>query len=715
MKEFFSKNWRKVLYVVVAVVVLVLCFFRPFAFKCSADSIYTQHYDASSWGISKSSSTKLFEYLDFEGFDKYLVETLKVPSYSYGNFKFNLDIVVQVALYSGYQEFFESEWEKVEAGMLDRRDVIKFGNFDVPSVVYDCEYLGLEPSQYDGIKFVYHVSNNQGYTDSRNYNILNFKLSLNWGQTFNKEYKYVDVINYPKVRIIYNLTGVSSVTSNPATVYKNQQNVQLTFTLNDGYSWVDSTVSVTGATYTFYQDTGTIVLHTIKESQITVNITATAVQTEETWVFNNTLYGDSFQIDINFYFYSSSGLKRRYTTIMWDVSAKKLWFMKTGLSESVYDSGEWKPYISDRTVTFSIPPTGDLLTWLQSNAVKQTSGDGHSGANPQSFDIPVAPYLPEIGSTEVVPDPDPSTDDNVQIAAYRDNNYIIDIRPFFSSIANRFVSYEEYPIGFRLSSLEASYSGASRPLWTPLASGTAPDAYMITLNTMMSYLQYYGRNLPVSGTLAWTCYFVSGDTYLYSTYNQNIGQNSRLIDTFRIRADAFTGTAKSFSLYSYKIQLTGEGKDSYGTYAETIPTYGRYELFNYYKEGAPESCDNYIYNSEFYPMITDNFGASFGGGSGNIEGYDYNSFYMPLDDFNFFDLFKGSTWYAIINNSVVWLCCEMPLLSNLTRPLYTAARLSGNFLGQYILPFFTSTGMIGAAVGFIILISNLWRWIKRDD
>ena len=30
-----------------------------------------------------------------------------------------------------------------------------------------------------------------------------------------------------------------------------------------------------------------------------------------------------------------------------------------------------------RTITFETEPTGDLLTWLQANAVKQTGGDGY--------------------------------------------------------------------------------------------------------------------------------------------------------------------------------------------------------------------------------------------------------------------------------------------------------------------------------------------------
>ena len=697
MKEFFSKHWQKFLYVVVAVVVLLLCFFRPLTFKCSADSMYTQYLPATSWGITANEKSELFGYLDFEGFDKYLSETLKIPAYSYGNFKFNLDIVVQVALYSAYQDFFESEWEKVKAGLLDRREVVKFGNFDIPEIVYDCEYLGLELSEYDGIKFVYHVSNNQKYQDSKNHNILNFKLSLNWGQTFNKEYKYIDIYDYPKIPITYNLTGVTGATTNPTSIYQNDKDTQLSFTLKDGYSWEDSTVTVTGATYYFNQETGTLTLFVVKGDSITVTVTATAVQTGETWVLKTEINDSTdFSADILF---NSNFID--FNKISLNSMMGILGYTKVGAtSATVAYKGGWKNE-AYRTITFQTSPTGDLLTWLQANGTKQ----GSAARSPMRVGEIQGP---NTGTTP--------TGEN-QIAAYRDNNYIIDMHLSFPSISNKYVSYEEYPLGFRISSLEASYSGASRPLWTLPASGTAPNAYMNTLNTMMSYLQFYGRNVPSTGSLAWTRNFVSGDTVLYDTVYQNIGSGSGLLSTFRIRSDMFDGTTKSFSLYSYKIYLVGDGKESYGSYYETIPGYGKYELFNYYKEavGIADNCDDYIYNSEFYPMITDNFGASFGGGTGSVAGYDYNTFYMPLDDFNFFDLFKGSTWYAIINNSVVWLCCEMPLLSNLTKPLYTAARLSSNYLAQYIIPFFTSTGLIGAAVGFIILISNLWRWIRRDE
>nr|DAH60814.1 MAG TPA: hypothetical protein [Caudoviricetes sp.] len=44
--------------------------------------------------------------------------------------------------------------------------------------------------------------------------------------------------------------------------------------------------------------------------------------------------------------------------------------MYYGSTEVMFDSGSWKSQIY-RTIIFSAPPTGDLLTWLQNNGVKQ--------------------------------------------------------------------------------------------------------------------------------------------------------------------------------------------------------------------------------------------------------------------------------------------------------------------------------------------------------
>lgn len=41
----------------------------------------------------------------------------------------------------------------------------------------------------------------------------------------------------------------------------------------------------------------------------------------------------------------------------------------------VYQNGAWTDQ-AYRTLTFAIPPTGDLLTWLQANGTKQGGGGG---------------------------------------------------------------------------------------------------------------------------------------------------------------------------------------------------------------------------------------------------------------------------------------------------------------------------------------------------
>lgn len=100
-----------------------------------------------------------------------------------------------------------------------------------------------------------------------------------------------------------------------------------------------------------------------------------AKKKEETWVINDdSALLDSFtEVNANIKFVSNGKSFdsllcrkiRRYSFISYFTGATE---------KRVWDSdGGWEGVSSQayRTITFLEPPTGDLLTWLQANAVKQ--------------------------------------------------------------------------------------------------------------------------------------------------------------------------------------------------------------------------------------------------------------------------------------------------------------------------------------------------------
>lgn len=693
MKEFLKNNWQRIICVIAAILTIVFCFFRPLQFKCGAET-YIENRKASDWGISKNSTaSKYFDATSFTKFDEYLVNTLKIPAYSYGNFKYNLDIVIQLAIKGDMYNDFLADWQKVEAGTLDRRKVVTFGTFDTDLLVHKVEYLGTEV--YTDACLVYPISNNQEQHYFGNYKVLNFKVTFNFGQSYNSQYRDIVWKEYEEISIVYQLEGCTSSTNNPSIIYQNSRDVPLSFSLQDGYTWEDAKILVNGLAYTW--ENGYMFVDALENvTSARIAITAKKVAPAgETWLLFPALSNKSLgSIDVSFTSNGSNySLFERYYIVdmLGEVERDVLVYGST----TVYDLGSW---LSEgyRTITFSQPVIdATLLAWLQANGTKQTTQTLQS-------DSPV--LLAESNTTIV--------------SVIRDSPYNITIAPEFPTLKSKFFdSWNDREFGYRITRADISFSGASRPRWVKPASGTAPTAYHVVLANMMEYLAYYGYNKnSAEGELYYTSYFSSGNTRYYYGESAPIGYNhSNFFDQF-IRIDAFDGTEKSFFIDGFSIHLVGNGKDSYGDYSISGSTAGKeYQLFNYYRESDPENSCDYPYSFEYYPLVSDNFGVSIGAGTGDIQGYDYNQFYMPLDDFNFFDLFKGATWYAILNNSIVWLCCELPLLSNLTRPLYTAARLTSNYLVQYIIPFFTATGIIGAAAGFVILISVIWRWIKGND
>lgn len=705
MKEFLKNNWQRIICILAAVVTIVFCFFRPLQFKCGAET-YIKNRPASDWGISKNSTaSKYFDATNFSKFDEYLVNTLKIPAYSYGNFKYNLGIVIQLAMKDDLYNDFLADWAKVEAGTLDRRKVVTFGTFDTDLLVYKVEYLGTE--LYTDACLVYPVSNNQEEHFFGNYKVLNFKVTFNFGQSYNSQYRDVVWKEYSEVSILYQLTGCTGSTSNPTTIYQNSKDVPLSFSLQDGYTWEGAELLVNGLAFT-WNDGFMFVDALPNVTDARIAITAKKVDPASytldagTYIWSAYLnwlqfpFGDYLNLD-NFIFNSNSTDFGRMLLKNNAPFAGITYYPPGGGSIHAFDGRKWIDP-AYRTIVLSSPQSvpKDFYLWaiMDGNLVKQPDETLQS-------DSPV--LLAETSTTIV--------------SVIRDSPYNITISPEFPTLKSKFLdTWNEREFGYRITRADITFSGASRPQWVKPASGTAPTAYHVVLANIMEYLAYYGYNKATAeGELYFTSYFSSGGTRYWYGESAPIGYNhSNFYDKF-IRIDAFDGLDRSFFIDGYSIYLVGNGKDSYGDFGISGSSGKDYQLFNYYRESDTENSCDYPYSFEYYPLVSDNFGVSIGAGTGDIQGYDYNQFYMPLDDFNFFDLFKGSTWYAILNNSIVWLCCELPLLSNLTRPLYTAARLTSNYLVQYIIPFFSATGILGAGAGFVILISVIWRWIKGND
>lgn len=100
----------------------------------------------------------------------------------------------------------------------------------------------------------------------------------------------------------------------------------------------------------------------------------------KTWVINERLYSsafnDSYQFNVSFV---SNGQTFSGFFAKWVSSEYQLGYF-TDVNQSAYNqiytmdmagTRSWSMGEAYRTITFSEPPTGDLLTWLQANAVQQ--------------------------------------------------------------------------------------------------------------------------------------------------------------------------------------------------------------------------------------------------------------------------------------------------------------------------------------------------------
>lgn len=84
-------------------------------------------------------------------------------------------------------------------------------------------------------------------------------------------------------------------------------------------------------------------------------------------------------------------------------------------------------------------------------------------------------------------------------------------------------------------------------------------------------------------------------------------------------------------------------------------------------------------------------------GFGNLSFDDVNAskYYIEPQDWKDFG--------AHFNNIIVWLCFEMPLLSNLTKPIYLFLNGFLEIWVQIALPLATALGVIGGALIFYLI------------
>ena len=93
----------------------------------------------------------------------------------------------------------------------------------------------------------------------------------------------------------------------------------------------------------------------------------------ETWLLNSTLVLGSKSWNYNINFKSNDVLYKSITyTFESPLSAYLNYGTSTG-GTTVYDTNTLWTDEAYRTITFTNPPTGDLLTWLQANGTKQTA------------------------------------------------------------------------------------------------------------------------------------------------------------------------------------------------------------------------------------------------------------------------------------------------------------------------------------------------------
>ena len=110
------------------------------------------------------------------------------------------------------------------------------------------------------------------------------------------------------------------------------------------------------------------------EKSTAVAFTKASTSTGETWVLNDILHfgTKSWSYNVNF---TSNG--NSYSTFAYNFSSPLEAYLVYG-STNVYDTNSYWANTAYKTITFDTAPTGDLLTWLQANGVKQGGTTAHT-------------------------------------------------------------------------------------------------------------------------------------------------------------------------------------------------------------------------------------------------------------------------------------------------------------------------------------------------
>lgn len=185
-----------------------------------------------------------------------------------------------------------------------------------------------------------------------------------------------DVIDYLEVTTSMGSADTTLTSENVWKMFWNQ-----TTPLGTTYSWLRSANHVNSdLAFCAEGDTGRLSTYIVDHPnavrpafQIDLSKIEWTKQTGQTWVLNNNISADS----LGFYnfgtFVSNDTVYDAITSWErddgWDLAYNTPETEPYGTNVYLYDSG-WVNQ-SYRTITFAVPPTGDLLVWLQDNGTKQ--------------------------------------------------------------------------------------------------------------------------------------------------------------------------------------------------------------------------------------------------------------------------------------------------------------------------------------------------------
>lgn len=178
-------------------------------------------------------------------------------------------------------------------------------------------------------------------------------------------------LNAQAVSATYNLTNVTGNANNPSTLIVGNA-YTLGFSANAGYT-LPSNIVVVGATYTWNEGTGVLTLTKVT-GVVTITIVGVSASTEETWVFkNDTSWYESVLYTVNF---NSNG--QTYSNLSYDVFTDEehvdhysMYYNSDKVLQMDYGSFSWTDE-AYKTIVLLTPATGDFLSFLQSNATKQS-------------------------------------------------------------------------------------------------------------------------------------------------------------------------------------------------------------------------------------------------------------------------------------------------------------------------------------------------------